>query len=128
MGSEQSTFIVSTTLQINLKMKIQVLMFLAILLIDAELVFGQLPCECNSLELFDANSNQNIGGCLTAYNGRHWCYVNSNSGCTDTRFSSRGSQLKYSFDACQGQQAQTNVLPKKNINYLNGKLVPDNGK
>ena len=102
-------------------MKIQVLMFLAILLIDAELVFGQFEdeelvfgqfgCECNSLELFDANSNQNIGRCLTAINGRHWCYVNSNSGCTDTQFSSRGSQLKFSFQACEGIQEQLEPVP-----------------
>ena len=83
-------------------MKIQVLMFLAILLIDAELVSG---CQCNGLQLSDGNSGKQIGQCLTTIGGKYWCYVNSNSGCLDKRRSSRDSQLEYSFEACKSQSA-----------------------
>ena len=85
-------------------MKIPVLMFLAIsLLIDAKLVSG---CQCNSLTLYDGNSRQQIGQCLTIFNNRFWCYVNPNSGCTDAQPSSRARGLFLSFNACLGSQAQ----------------------
>merc|ERR1712008_597960 len=105
MGIKESTLNPST-LQQNLvepTMKIQVLMFLAIMLIDAELVSG---CQCNGLQLPDGNSGRQIGQCLTTIGGRYWCYVNNNSGCYDKRRSSRNSLLEYSFDACQSFSAQ----------------------
>ena len=96
-------------------MKFQVLMFLVILLMDAELVSG---CECNGLQIYDGNSGRQIGQCLTTLGGRYWCYVNPYSGCYDAKKSSRttGSfQLEYSFLACNNLKEPPAYKKKRSI-------------
>ena len=96
-------------------MKFQVLIFLVILLMDAELVSG---CECNGLQIYDGNSGRQIGQCLTSLGGRYWCYVNPYSGCYDAKKSSRttGSfQLEYSFLACNNLKEPPAYKKKRSI-------------
>ena len=82
-------------------MKLLITLLLAILMMKS--IYAQnYYCDCNGLELTDPNSGRKIGQCLTTLNGRRWCYVNENSGCYDSRQSSRFRGLSYSFDACQG--------------------------
>merc|ERR1712236_172199 len=57
-------------------------------------------CECETIILRDERTQQNIGNCLTSYQGRFWCYVSANSQCPDKRPSPRANGLYASYVAC----------------------------
>merc|ERR1712228_452069 len=60
-------------------------------------------CECSHDFVMDKNSGRNIGNCLTKLNGKYWCYVSSNSKCSDKKPSARKPSLAFSFEACEGK-------------------------
>merc|ERR1719474_1990102 len=60
-------------------------------------------CECSHDFVMDKNSGRNIGNCLTKLNGKYWCYVSSNSKCSDKKPSARKPSLAFSFQACEGK-------------------------
>merc|ERR1719310_1645025 len=60
-------------------------------------------CECAHDFVMDKNSGRNIGNCLTKLNGKYWCYVSSDSKCSDKKPSARKPSLAFSFEACEGK-------------------------
>merc|ERR1719474_1235922 len=64
---------------------------------------GNSDCECSHDFVMDKNSGRNIGNCLTKLNGKYWCYVSSNSKCSDKKPSARKPSLAFSFQACEGK-------------------------
>jgi len=62
-------------------------------------------CKCLPKEL-EGPGNLPIGNCLTRdpANDKHYCYVDRNNGCRDSKPSRRLPDLIYSYDACVNQR------------------------
>ena len=62
-------------------------------------------CKCLLKEL-EGPGNLPIGNCLTRdpANDKHYCYVDKNNGCRDSKPSRRLPDLIYSYDACVNQR------------------------
>ena len=64
---------------------------------------GGRNCRCQSTIVWDKDTQQNIGNCLTKYHNKYWCYV-SRGACTDVRESRKRPGIYYSYAACQRNQ------------------------
>jgi len=62
-------------------------------------------CKCLPKEL-EGPGNLQIGNCLTRdpANDKHYCYVDRNNGCSDSKASRRLPDLIYSYEACVNQR------------------------
>merc|ERR1711953_1007313 len=117
---QREIFIVLTATMMKLAL---IVLFSGIVLMDGvscsepikKIKIGRLhDCECNGSIQYDGNSGRNVGECLTAINGRYFCYVSRYSDCYDKKWSSRSTadnELWYSFDACLGPDPQEGPTP-----------------
>merc|ERR1712203_115296 len=62
-------------------------------------------CKCLNKEL-EGPGGLPIGNCLTRdpANGKFYCYVEANNGCSDSKPSRRLHNLIYSYEACRNQR------------------------
>jgi len=69
-------------------------------------------CECLPKEL-EGPGNLQIGNCLTRdpANDKHYCYVDRNNGCSDSKASRRLPDLIYSYEACVNQRKKGFAAP-----------------
>jgi len=71
-------------------------------------------CECLPKEL-EGPGNLQIGNCLTRdpANNKHYCYVDRNNGCSDSKASRRLPDLIYSYEACVNQRKKGFAAPNE---------------
>merc|ERR1712189_65656 len=62
--------------------------------------------ECSQKTTTDKNSGKEIGDCKTTLKGKSWCYVSSDSTCTDIEESKRESGSFFSKEACDIEKEQ----------------------
>merc|ERR1712121_125102 len=79
----------------------------SLLVIFASLIIQCLSdCECSKKTTTDENSGKEIGDCKTTLKGKSWCYVSSDSTCTDKEESKRESGSFFSKEACNIKKEQ----------------------
>merc|ERR1712096_230541 len=80
---------------------------------------GGRNCRCQTTLVWDNDTQQNIGNCLTKYSNKHWCYVSRKS-CTDAVESRKRPGLYYSYAACRRNQQPQPFVPTGEYDYGSG--------
>lgn len=81
-------------------------------------------CECNGKSRFNERLQENVGLCQSQYRGQYWCYVSSNSACSDKADTKRNTnglmnwsalacedELPFQFEQVEHQEHEDNSSP-----------------